>query len=104
MSNWQWILHDWSDKECLKILKKCKEAIPSNGKGKVIIIDIVLNDNKEDHDLTEAKLHFDFLMMVLVTGRERSEKELKNLFFKAGFSHYKITPMFGLRSLIEVFP
>ncbi|PON99268.1 O-methyltransferase COMT-type [Trema orientale] len=99
------VLHDWSDEECLKILKKCKEAIPSNGKGKLIIIDVVLNDNTEDddHDLTEAKLYFDFLMMVLVTGRERSEKDLKKLFLGARFSHYKITPMFGLRSLIEVF-
>ncbi|POO02038.1 O-methyltransferase COMT-type [Trema orientale] len=101
-----WILHDWSDEECLKILKKCKEAIPSNGKGKLIIIDIVLNDNKEDddHDFTEAKLYFDFMMMVMFTGRERSEKDLKKLLLGAGFSHYKITPMFGLRSLIEVFP
>lgn len=102
---WQWILHDWSDEECVKILKKCKEALPSNGKGKVIIIEIVLNDNKEDdNDLADAKLYFDFLMMVLLTGRERSEKDWKNLFLNAGFSHYKITPMFGLRSLIEVFP
>jgi len=37
----QWILHDWGNEDCIKILKKCKEAIPSkeNG-GKVIIIDV----------------------------------------------------------------
>lgn len=99
------VLHDWNDEECLKILKKCRGAIPSNGKGKVIIIDIVINDNKEnDDDLTEAKLNCDLLMMAVLTGRERSEKDWKNLFLDSGFSHYKITPMFDLRSLIEVFP
>uniref|UniRef100_A0A2N9IC69 O-methyltransferase C-terminal domain-containing protein n=1 Tax=Fagus sylvatica TaxID=28930 RepID=A0A2N9IC69_FAGSY len=27
-----WILHDWSDEECVSILKRCKEAITSKGK------------------------------------------------------------------------
>ncbi|XP_038688956.1 trans-resveratrol di-O-methyltransferase-like [Tripterygium wilfordii] len=96
------IFHGWSDENCVNILKKCREAIPS--KGKVIIIDVVINEKKEEHELTETKLLFDMLMMVAVTGRERSEKEWEGLFLEAGFSHYKITPLFGLRSLIEVFP
>ena len=57
-----------------------------------------------EHEITEAKLFFDMLMMALVTGRERCEKEWEKLFLEAGFSRYKITPMFGLRSLIEVYP
>ncbi|KAF5729130.1 putative o-methyltransferase [Tripterygium wilfordii] len=65
---------------------------------------VVINEKKEEHELTETKLLFDMLMMVAVTGRERSEKEWEGLFLEAGFSHYKITPLFGLRSLIEVFP
>ncbi|KAK9192647.1 hypothetical protein WN944_003340 [Citrus x changshan-huyou] len=28
----KWILHDWNNEECVKILKKCKEAITSDGK------------------------------------------------------------------------
>ena len=89
----------------MKILKKCKEAIPGKEEGgKVIIIDIVINEEKDEADITEAKLMFDLLMMTLVTGRERREKEWEQIFLEAGFSHYKITPIFGLRSLIEVFP
>ncbi|KAF2303275.1 hypothetical protein GH714_016245 [Hevea brasiliensis] len=98
------ILHGWSDEECLKILKKCKEAISSKGEGgKVIVIDLVINEKKDERELTETKLLFDMLMMYLTTGRERSEKEWEGLFLKAGFSHYKITPLLGLRSLIEVY-
>lgn len=103
MGNWQLTLHALSDEECLKVLNKCREAIASNGQGKVIIIDIVINEEKDEHEITEAKLLFDLLMMVVVTGRERSEKDWKKLFLEAGFSSYKVTPIFGLRSLIEVF-
>uniref|UniRef100_A0A5B7BY72 Putative trans-resveratrol di-O-methyltransferase n=1 Tax=Davidia involucrata TaxID=16924 RepID=A0A5B7BY72_DAVIN len=99
------ILHDWSDEECVKILKRCKEAIPSKDKGgKVIIIDMMMENEKADDESVEAQLFFDMEMMVLLTGQERNEKEWGELFSAAGFSHYKITPLLGLRSLIEVYP
>ncbi|KAE8702122.1 8-hydroxyquercetin 8-O-methyltransferase [Hibiscus syriacus] len=107
------ILHDWNDDECLKILKRCKEAISNQDKRvmikkKVIIIDMVLMENDKENDESrksiETQLFFDMLMMVLVTGRERREEEWSELFSAAGFSDYKITPILGLRSLIEVYP
>ena len=101
----QLVLHALSDEDCVKVLKKSREAISNKGKeGKVIIIDIVIDDKKDEHEITNAKLLFDMLMMVVVTGRERYEKEWEKLFLEAGFRHYKIKPMFGLRSLIEVYP
>ncbi|KAJ0797023.1 putative O-methyltransferase domain, plant methyltransferase dimerization [Helianthus annuus] len=99
------VLHDWSDDKVLKILKRCREAIRFAGdKGKVIIIDIVVDAKHDRHEITETKMVFDVLMMVLVAGRERTKVECEKLFLEAGFSRYKITPNFGLRSLIEVFP
>ncbi|GMY20465.1 trans-resveratrol di-o-methyltransferase [Fagus crenata] len=84
----KWILHDWSDEECVNILKRCKGAIASKGKeGKVIIIDVVINQEKEEHDITTTKLLFDALMMVVLTGKERNKKEWEKLFLEAGFSH-----------------
>ncbi|KAK4577689.1 hypothetical protein RGQ29_027984 [Quercus rubra] len=101
----KWTLHDWSDEECVKILKQCREAILSKNKeGKVIIIDMVLEIQEMDKESTETQLCFDLVMMVYLTGKERNEKEWKKLFLAAGFSHYKITPIMGLRSLIEVYP
>ncbi|KAL7250652.1 hypothetical protein ACSBR1_012637 [Camellia fascicularis] len=65
----------------------------------------VENKKAGDHDESmEAQLFFDMLMMILLTGRERTEKEWAKLFFDAGFSDYKSTPVLGLRSLIEVYP
>ncbi|XP_015931891.1 probable O-methyltransferase 3 isoform X1 [Arachis duranensis] len=103
----KWILHDWEDKECLKILRKCKEAIMNNGSngGKVIIIDMVIKDEKKgDDESLQTQLFFDMLMMVLLAGKERNEKEWAKLIFSAGFSDYKITPILGVRSLIEIYP
>ncbi|KAL0293792.1 UNVERIFIED_CONTAM: Trans-resveratrol di-O-methyltransferase [Sesamum calycinum] len=82
-----------SDAVLLKILKRCKEAITSNERrGKVVIIEMVVDDQKADHKSLETQLFFDMLMMTLVDGRERNQKEWAKLFFDAGFSSYKISP------------
>jgi hypothetical protein len=76
-------LHDWSDEECVNILKRCKGAIASKGKeGKVIIIDVVINQEKEEHDwrennssIVKFKLEFKELIKLchpLVRTRPRS--------------------------------
>ncbi|KHN07780.1 Tabersonine 16-O-methyltransferase [Glycine soja] len=96
----KWILHDWNDEQCVKILKKCKEAI----KSKVIIIDMVVENEKGDDESIETQLFIDMVVMVLYPGKERTEKEWAKLIFSTGFSDYKITPVLGLRSLIEIYP
>ncbi|CAL0321090.1 unnamed protein product [Lupinus luteus] len=96
------ILHDWTDETCIKILKKCKDSISSRN-GKVIIIEALIDEKQDDKVLTETKLSMDIMMMT-VNGKERNEKEWKELFVAAGFNHYKICHLHGLRSLIEVYP
>ncbi|XP_048232267.1 probable O-methyltransferase 3 [Ricinus communis] len=100
----KWIMHDWSDEECLKILQRSKEAIKGKKGGKLIIIDMV-SENQQviDDQYVETQLFFDMLMMALQTGKERNNKEWGKLFLDAGFSNYKITPILGLRSVIEVY-
>ncbi|KAH7692270.1 O-methyltransferase COMT-type protein [Dioscorea alata] len=87
------ILHCWSDEDCVKILKHCKVAIPNkdNG-GKIIIIDM------------RQQLFSDLLMLIATKGKERNESEWRDIIFAAGFTNYKITPLIGLRSVIEVYP
>ncbi|MCD7460041.1 hypothetical protein HAX54_042741 [Datura stramonium] len=100
------ILLDWGDEEYIKILKKCKEVIPSkeNG-GKVIIIDIVILDNqKGDNKSYETKFFFDMLMMAVTSGKQRSQQQRAKLFSNAGFSDYNIISILELRSVVEVYP
>ncbi|WMV10600.1 hypothetical protein MTR67_003985 [Solanum verrucosum] len=99
------VLHDWNDEDCVKILKKCKESIPSKEEGgKVIIIDTVLEDPKQSNEFVQAQHNMDMLMMVLCAAKERTEKEWEKLFIEAGFNKYKIFSVLGLRSLIEIYP
>ncbi|KAL8249609.1 hypothetical protein R6Q59_006477, partial [Mikania micrantha] len=87
----KWILHDWNDEECIKILTQCKKAIPSkNNGGKLIVMDMVVINDEPGNKTLETQLHFDMTMMTLVTGKERTEKEWAKLFVDAGFSDYKI--------------
>ncbi|KAL9325211.1 hypothetical protein ACSQ67_005856 [Phaseolus vulgaris] len=56
----KWVLHDWNDELSVKILKNCKEAISGKGKeGKVIIIDIAIDETSDDRELTELKMDYD---------------------------------------------
>ncbi|KAJ6670248.1 O-METHYLTRANSFERASE [Salix viminalis] len=99
------VLLNWSDEDCIKILKRCREAIPSTDDGgKLVLVEMVINDRKDEHELTKTRLFVDMEMMLICNGRGRSEKEWKKLFLEAGFSHYKITATSGLNDIIEVYP
>ncbi|CAI0430436.1 unnamed protein product [Linum tenue] len=106
----KWVLHNWDDENCVKILKNCREAVSSsdkNNRGKVILIDMVVEINQivaNDKDFSQVQLCSDLLMMCLVNGKERTEAEFNNLFITAGFSGYKIVRALGPRSIIEVYP
>ncbi|KAJ4737267.1 O-methyltransferase [Rhynchospora pubera] len=99
----KWILHGWGDEDCVKILRRCKEAIPSkeNG-GKIIIMDLVVGSKGETKS-KETQLMWDMMMMVVVGSPERDEQEWRKIFVEAGFGDYKILPV-GLRSVIELYP
>ncbi|PAN32597.2 hypothetical protein PAHAL_5G498200 [Panicum hallii] len=101
----KWVLHDWGDEECIKILKNCREAIPPrDGGGKVIIIDIVVGA-AQSSDMKHKEMHAVFdLFIMFASGIERDEQEWKKIFLEARFSSYKITPALGVRSIIEVYP
>uniref|UniRef100_A0A0D9XSN4 O-methyltransferase domain-containing protein n=1 Tax=Leersia perrieri TaxID=77586 RepID=A0A0D9XSN4_9ORYZ len=98
------ILHCWEDDNCVKILRRCKEAISAKGPGgKVIIIDAVMGSGQRDNVTKEALALFDVYMMY-INGIERDEPHWKKIFLDAGFSGYKVVAMLGLRSVIEVYP
>ncbi|KAF3434781.1 hypothetical protein FNV43_RR21867 [Rhamnella rubrinervis] len=102
-----WVLHDWGDDECIHILKKCREAIPED-KGKVIIVDAVLenggDDEKEDK-LSDVRLMMDMVMMSQTNkGKERTLKEWEYVLGEAGFRRHTVRRIRAVQSVIEAFP
>ncbi|XP_059434792.1 acetylserotonin O-methyltransferase-like [Corylus avellana] len=99
----KWVLHDWGDKECIQILKKCREAIPED-KGKVIIVEAVIEEAETDK-LTDVRLALDMIVMAHTnTGKERTFKEWGFVLGKAGFCRYTVKPIRAVQSVIEAFP
>ncbi|GMN61122.1 hypothetical protein TIFTF001_030212 [Ficus carica] len=79
------ILHDWSDEQCLKILKNCYKAIPDHGK--VIVVDAILPIMPENSFAARNTFALDVGMMTqLGGGKERSQQEFLALATGAGFS------------------
>ncbi|EXC13660.1 Caffeic acid 3-O-methyltransferase [Morus notabilis] len=80
----KWILHDWTDEHCLKLLKNCYEAIPDDGK--VIVVEAILPVSGTS---SAAKTAFQFdvgMMTQNPGGKERSQQEFVALAVGAGFS------------------
>lgn len=107
----KWIMHDWNDEDCIKILKNCRKAIPDTGK--VIIVDVVLDADQGDNTDKKRKKAVDPIVgtvfdLVMVAhssgGKERTEKEWKRILLEGGFSRYNIIEIPALQSVIEAFP
>lgn len=104
MNVFQAVLNCWDDDNCVKILQMCKKAIPArDAGGKVIIVNMVVGYGTPDVAVKEAQVLVDLYLM-RVGGIEREECEWKKVFLEAGFSGYKIMPILGTMSVIEVFP
>ncbi|KAJ7279243.1 hypothetical protein O6H91_11G083800 [Diphasiastrum complanatum] len=98
----KWILHDWDDERCIKILRNCYRALPETGK--VIVIDIVLDPSKKTDPYSNVRYSFDLLMFAHTNGGlERTREEWHNLLTRAGFQSYKIVPIPNLQFMIEAY-
>jgi hypothetical protein len=73
------ILHDWSDEESGEILTSVRRAAPSNAK--LLLVEfLVPQDNTPSWSLL-----LDMIMMVELTGRERTEAEFREMLARTGF-------------------
>ncbi|XP_021297329.1 (R,S)-reticuline 7-O-methyltransferase-like isoform X2 [Herrania umbratica] len=99
----KWILHDWGDEDCVKILRNCRKAIPREN-GKVIIVECVLKPDGTD-PFDDMGFIFDLLMIAHSSGgKERTELEWKKILEEGGFPRYKIINIPAFPSIIEAYP
>ncbi|XP_073526152.1 uncharacterized protein [Phyllobates terribilis] len=84
----KWVLHDWSNEYCLKLLNNCYKAIPKDGK--VIVVESILAEVPETSDEAKVICMSDLTMMTQNPGgKERTKAEFIGLAKAAGFGGIK---------------
>ncbi|KAL6006610.1 hypothetical protein ACLOJK_032103 [Asimina triloba] len=84
----QWILHDWSDEDCSRLLKNCYDALPDNGK--VIVVEYILPSVPDTSTTSRSLFQLDLLMLAYCPGgKERTEQEYQKLAKGSGFAAIK---------------
>ncbi len=73
------ILHDWSDEDCVRLLKNLRRRAPPHAK--VLVIESVLENGVGSPYVDLA----DITMLVLTGGQERTQARYGSLFEQAGF-------------------
>jgi hypothetical protein len=95
----KFILHDWSDDHCKKILHRIREQLPPHGR--VLVIEQIVN---ADAELSFAKL-LDLEMLALtVGGRERTQAEFQDLFSSAGLGLVRVFATGSPMCILEARP
>ncbi|XP_050108430.1 anthranilate N-methyltransferase-like [Malus sylvestris] len=98
----KWVLHNWSDQHCLKLLENCYNAIPDDGK--VIIVEALLPVMPETSTVVKSTSLLDVLMLSQKRGgKERSREEFMTLETGAGFSGIKYECFVSSLWVMEIF-
>jgi hypothetical protein len=94
----KFILHDWDDAECIRILKNCRRAMCLGGR--VAVIERHLGESNEPGFTPLVDLN----MMVMVTGRERTTSEYGDLLAAADLRLASVTPTRSGMCIMEAVP
>jgi hypothetical protein len=90
------VLHDWSDEESATILKNLAGNAPRNAK--LLILEGVVQPDAHEHFL----LDLDIEMLVMTTGRERTQPEWEAVISAAGLKLVRVLPAGPWSCIIEV--
>jgi len=92
------VIHDWEDDQALAILRNCRAAIPKHGR--LLILDAVLGKDNAPH----LAKWLDLVLLVAVRGRERTEREFRNLLQASDFELKKVIDLPAAVAVIESEP
>ena len=87
------VLHDWPDRDALRILRRAREALPKGGV--LYVIEMVLGEETGDGGL------LDLNMLVMTQGAERTEEQSRNLLTQARFCLVDVNETSSVISVIR---
>lgn len=88
-----WILHDWSDETCRKILRGARNRLKPGGK--IALLEFILEENR-----VSRATQLDIAMLLQTEGRERTFAEYKQMLEAEGFEDVEWTETPTRRQLI----
>lgn len=94
----KWIMHDWDDDKCIRILGNCRRSMRPGGR--VVLVELQIGE-MDDPGLSSL---MDLNMMVVLNGRERTSHEYGQLFEAASLRCTGVTQLqapLGPWSVIE---
>jgi precorrin-6B methylase 2 len=78
------VLHDWDDRDAVRILRRCHAAMPAHAR--LLVVDAVLPERARD---LPGAIRMDLLMLLLLGARERTRVEFGRLLAAAGFTLHR---------------
>jgi hypothetical protein len=91
----KYIIHDWDDERCVRILGLCRDAMAPGGR--VLVVENVIEPGNRPG---WPKL-LDINMLALLTGKERTKAEFRELFARAGLTLRRVVPTASPISVLE---
>jgi SAM-dependent methyltransferase len=92
------VLHNWSDAAAEEILRNCRRAMKRGGA--LVVVERVLPPRVDTSLAAQAMAMSDLQMMVVVTGRERTEEEFSGVLARAGFTLEQVIPTSSAFSML----
>jgi hypothetical protein len=92
------ILHDWDDARSLAILRQCRQVMAAHAK--LLVVELVVPEGDAPHPAKWVDLH----MLVMASGRERTEAQYRSLLHAAGLKLASVWPIPGGQSVLEAVP
>lgn len=92
----KWVLHDWSDEDCVRILRNCRAA---GGPGaRTLIVEALIGEVGQPDPVAL----FDMNMLAVTGGRQRTLEELDAIFAASGWRRIGLRPTRTIDSLLEL--
>lgn len=92
------VLHGWTDEQTVTILRGIRSVLRPGGR--LLLVERVIPDGDEPH----ASKAFDFAMLVMAGGQERTAAEYTALLASAGFRVVEVTPTASSLGIVEAVP
>lgn len=94
------VIMDYEDRSAAQLLKLCRDAMAPGGKI-LVLQQLLQRDRSSDWGAKFESLMSDVAMLVLETGRERTEQQYRDLFASAGLAVRRVIATRSPISIIE---